>query len=110
MGVSGYRIMWALCIFDLPVKTKAQRKAAHGFRMFLLDHGFRMTQYSCYMRLCAGGKEELDTVAKHVGLGVPAQGRVYMLWFTDKQFENVIRYHDRRKQTPQRNPDQLLLL
>lgn len=102
--------MWALCMFDLPVKTQQQRKAAHDFRMHLLDLGFGLAQYSVYMRVCGGGKEELDTVAQKVEFAVPPAGKVYILWFTDKQFENILRFHNSKKQPQQKNPQQLLLL
>jgi CRISPR-associated protein Cas2 len=35
--LSGYRLMWVMVLFDLPVMTKAERKAATKFRHFLLD-------------------------------------------------------------------------
>ena len=43
-----------MVLFDLPVMTKKERKAATDFRKFLLDQGFEMAQYSVYMRFCAG--------------------------------------------------------
>jgi CRISPR/Cas system-associated protein endoribonuclease Cas2 len=42
--LSAYRQMWLLMTFDLPVETKKQRKAAHDFRVYLLDLGFEMSQ------------------------------------------------------------------
>ncbi|WP_197387472.1 CRISPR-associated endonuclease Cas2 [Ralstonia pseudosolanacearum] len=44
--------MWLLTMFDLPVGTKAERKAATSFRHFLQDQGFEMAQFSVYMRFC----------------------------------------------------------
>ena len=34
---NGYEIMWLFVFFDLPVKTKKERKAANGFRKDLLN-------------------------------------------------------------------------
>lgn len=34
-ALSGYRIMWVFVLFDLPVGTKKERKAANGFRHVL---------------------------------------------------------------------------
>ena len=48
--LSGYRIMWMMVLFDLPVIDPEERKAATGFRNFLLDQGFEMAQILC---LCA---------------------------------------------------------
>jgi len=42
--------MWLYVMFDLPVGTKAERKAATQFRKFLLDEGFEMAQFSVYLR------------------------------------------------------------
>ena len=38
--LSGYRLMWVVVMFDLPVVEKAERKAATEFRNGLLDAGF----------------------------------------------------------------------
>ncbi len=60
MALSGYRLMWMMVLFDLPVLTKKERKAATRFRNFLLDQAFAMSQFSVYMRFCAG-KEQVET-------------------------------------------------
>ena len=52
MRLSGYRIMWLFTYFDLPVETKADRKAYTDFRKALLKDGFTMLQYSVYIRHC----------------------------------------------------------
>jgi len=46
MIISGYRCMWLVVMFDLPVDTKEACREAAGFRKFLLEDGFRMLQYS----------------------------------------------------------------
>lgn len=40
--LSGYRLMWMIVMFDLPVLEKAERVAAAKFRYTLLDMGFAM--------------------------------------------------------------------
>ena len=45
--------MWLFVFFDLPVKTKKQRKEATTFRKYLEKDGFSMLQFSVYMRHCA---------------------------------------------------------
>ena len=37
--LSGYRLMWMMVMFDLPVTDKAARKEYTRFRNFLLDNG-----------------------------------------------------------------------
>lgn len=53
--------MRMLVFFDLPVKTREQRRAATRFRNFLLGDGYYMVQYSVYTRICNG----MDAVAVH---------------------------------------------
>jgi CRISPR-associated endonuclease Cas2 len=59
--LSGYRLMWMLVTFDLPVETKKQRAAATRFRNDLLDLGFEMSQFSNYLRFC-NGKEQFEAM------------------------------------------------
>lgn len=95
-------------MFDLPVLTKAERKAAAKFRLFLLDQGFEMSQFSVYMRFCTG-KEQVDAVTKRIGKNVPSTGRVHILCFTDRQFENMVCFDGRVRAPPRRNPEQYVL-
>lgn len=44
--LSGYRLMWMIVLFDLPVLTKRERKDANKFRKFLQDEGFDRCQLS----------------------------------------------------------------
>ena len=61
--LSGYRLMWMVVMFDLPVVEKAERKAATEFRNALLDMGFEMSQFSVYMRFCTS-PAQVDTYCK----------------------------------------------
>jgi len=108
MALSGYRIMWMLVMFDLPVRSRAERKAATGFRNFLLDLGFERSQYSVYLRFCRG-KEQVEAYARRIERSVPEYGSVNLLSFTDKQYENIVRFTGRRKEAARKNPDQLAL-
>jgi len=108
MALSGYRIMWMLVMFDLPVGTRKQRKEATGFRNFLLDQGFRMVQFSVYMRFCKG-KEQVAAYARRIEKAVPEYGSINLLSFTDKQYENIVRFIGRQKQKPEKTPGQLAL-
>ena len=63
--LNGYRLMWIFAMFDLPVMTKAQRKAAMKFREFLLDQGFEKGQFSVYARFC-NGKEQFETYMRRI--------------------------------------------
>lgn len=106
--LSGYRLMWLFVMFDLPVVTKSERKAATRFRNHLLDLGFEMTQYSVYMRLISG-KERQQTLMRQIESDLPESGVVKVLAITDKQFETMVTYHGTEQQRRQKNPDQLAL-
>lgn len=103
--LTGYRLMWMVVMFDLPVVEKAERRAATEFRNALLDMGFEMSQFSVYMRFCTSGTQ-VDTYCKRVELALPVGGRVNILQFTDKQYERIITYYGKAKQPAQKAPDQ----
>ena len=103
--LSGYRLMWILVMFDLPVLEKVERKAATDFRKALLDMGFEMSQLSVYMRFCTS-QTQIDTYAKRVESILPAGGKVNLLQFTDKQYERIITFHGKMRQAPPKTPDQ----
>lgn len=103
--LSGYRLMWMIVMFDLPVVEKAERKAATGFRNALLDMGFEMSQFSVYMRFCTG-PAQVETYASRVEAALPEGGKVNILQFTDKQYERIVSFHGKAKQPANKTPDQ----
>ena len=106
--LSAYRLMWLLVTFDLPVETRKQRKAAHDFRVHLLDLGFEMSQLSNYLRFC-NGKEQFDSYVRKIESNLPERGDVFVFQFTDRQYENVVRFSDQSRRRRQKNPEQLAL-
>ncbi len=97
-----------LVFFDLPVKTKAQRKAATRFRNFLLKDGYHMVQFSIYARVCNGN----DDVKKHearLGTNVPDNGSVQMLVITEKQYDSIRLFVGKRTKEDFSNIEQLTL-
>ena len=108
-ALSGYRIVWLIVLFDLPVATKPQRSAATRFRHNLLDEGFEMSQFSVYLRHCAG-KEQADSLADRIALAMPKEGKVHMIQITDRQYENIRTFRGRKREQGPRNPAQLVLL
>ena len=106
--LNGYSIMWLYVMFDLPVETKAQRKAAAGFRKDLLKDGFSMHQFSVYVRHCASN-EAAAVHIKRIKNMVPDEGLVSVLKVPDKQFGDTIRRIGRKRQPPPVQPLQLEL-
>jgi CRISPR-associated protein Cas2 len=88
MDVEKFKMGWLVVAFDLPVLTKPQRKAASGFRNFLVDDGFQMIQFSVYARACvtfARQETHLDRIKK----GVPPEGKVRAFFVTRAQWEKA---------------------
>ena len=80
--------MRMMVFFDLPVKTKSQRRVATQFRNFLLKDGYHMIQYSLYARVCNG----MDAVEKHekrLRTKLPTNGSIRLLIVTEKQYESI---------------------
>lgn len=103
--LSGYRLMWLVVMFDLPVIEREERKAATAFRNHLLDMGFEMSQFSVYVRFCSS-PTQIDTYCKRIEKCLPTGGKVSILQFTDKQYERIISYHGTAQQPAQKPPDQ----
>ena len=93
--------MWVIAMFDLPVDTKAARRAYARFRKDLLEDGFTMMQFSIYIRHCASiDNAEIHT--SRMGAREPEKGEVQFLTITDNQFGRIRVYvgKKREKQTP----------
>jgi CRISPR-associated protein Cas2 len=106
--LSGYRLMWMLVMFDLPVLTSEERKSATAFRNSLLDIGFTMSQFSVYLRFCSS-TTQVETYARRVEAALPAGGKVNILQFTDRQYENIISFNCRSRLPANKTPDQFNL-
>jgi CRISPR-associated protein Cas2 len=80
--------VWLFVLFDLPVGTKAERRAASKFRSFLKDDGFMMLQFSVYARVCRGEDGAMKHVAR-VTRNLPQKGSVRALQVTDRQYARI---------------------
>jgi len=103
--LSSYRIMWIMVMFDLPVTEPEERKAATDFRNYLLDLGFEMTQFSIYLRCCSG-REQCETYTRRVQNTLPPGGKVYIHFLTDKQYQQIIRFENRKRHAASGKSDQ----
>ncbi|MBC6440134.1 MAG: CRISPR-associated endonuclease Cas2 [Rhodospirillales bacterium] len=100
--------MWMLVMFDLPIETKQQRKAATTFRHFLLDEGFERSQFSVYARF-VNGKEAFHARVNRIERSLPSAGDVQILNFTDRQYRDIVHFSDQGRRGPRKNPQQLVL-
>ena len=105
--LSGYRLMWIVTLFDLPVITKTQRKHAADYRKDLLKRGFQMAQLSCYFKYCRD-KEQAEAIVRGVAASVPKDGRVDVILITDRQYANITTIRGERR-LKRENPSQLSL-
>lgn len=80
--------MRLLVFFDLPVKTKYERRQATQFRNFLIKDGFYMIQFSLYGRIC-NTVESAELHKVRVSLQVPKSGSVRAMIVTEKQYASM---------------------
>jgi len=106
--LSGYKAVWLLTMFDLPVDTRNARKRYAEFRKTLLKQGFSMLQYSVYGRFCAS-EESAQTHRNRVRAALPPEGYVRLLMVTDHQFAKMESYVGKADREPEKGPLQLAL-
>jgi CRISPR-associated protein Cas2 len=82
------RFMRMMVFFDLPMITKAERRAYTLFRRFLLNDGYDMIQFSIYGRILNGHDAE-DKHMKRLIAHLPPEGSVRVLTVTEKQFASM---------------------
>ena len=83
--LSGWSMMWIICMFDIPVKTKMQVRKATRFRNQLLNNGFLMKQYSVYIKP-ASSLGVAKTITKNLKNMIPDNSSITFLYITDKQY------------------------
>jgi len=100
--------MWLFVFFDLPVKTKSERRVATSFRNFLIKDGYMMLQWSVYARVC-NGQERVDKHMLRLQSVLPKNGSVRVLQITDKQYERMKILIGKRTIREKTKTEQLLL-
>ena len=106
MSFGGYRSMWVVAMFDLPVGTKEARKAYQAFRKVLLKDGFLQMQFSVYARHCPS-EENADVHENRVEINLPPDGEVRLVRLTDKQFGRMKVFYGKKRKPPEKSPEQL---
>ena len=83
-----YEFMRLILFFDLPVVSKADRRAYATFRKYLIQNGYIMMQYSVYCKIFANR----EAAVKHVNVlqkNVPQKGQIRLLLVTEKQYAKI---------------------
>lgn len=88
MGQDTRRYMRMMVFFDLPVVTRAERRAYTQFRRFLLNEGYDMIQFSVYGRIL-NGSDAQEKHLKRLLATLPPDGSVRVLTVTEKQYASM---------------------
>lgn len=108
LALSGYRSVWLLAMFDLPVTTPRARRDYARFRKALLREGFSMLQYSVYARFLAS-EAAAETFRRRLEVQLPDSGEVRLVSITDRQFGKMVVFFGKRRGHPESPPEQMLL-
>lgn len=110
MDTEKFKMGWLVVAFDLPVMSKEQRKAASGFRNWLLDDGYQMIQFSVYARSCVTFARQ-ETHLDRLKQNLPPEGSVRAVFVTRAQWERsfVIQGAPAEETAAEEMPEQIQL-
>jgi CRISPR-associated protein Cas2 len=109
--MSAFKTMWLMIMFDLPTKTKKDKKRYHWFHDELVKEGYIRIQYSIYAKVFASPESAFfgrQRITKFVKINIK-KGNIRMIIFTDKQFANMKVLIGEQSEEEQNAPKQLLL-
>lgn len=109
MKAEEVRFVWLMVFFDLPTKSKPQRKRAGQFRVFLKKDGYMMLQLSVYARVCRG-QDAADKHVRRVRGSLPEEGSVRTLQVTDRQYARMELLLGDAKKSESAGTSQMVLL
>ena len=61
-----------------------------------------------YARFCAG-KDQTLAYTRRIETALPPSGDVQIIYITDKQYENIVRFIGAKRGEPNKNPEQYTL-
>jgi len=108
MSIAPFRTMWTFVMFDLPVKSKQDRREYTKFRQKLLKLGLVQLQYSIYAKAMPS-EDAVEHLASIVHMALPPRGDVRILKITDRQFGKMEVYSSRKSQTVEDDAEQISL-
>jgi CRISPR-associated protein Cas2 len=107
--ISGaYSAVWLFALFDLPTKTKKQKKDYTKFRKLLISKGFSMLQYSVYAIYFPSEDASIST-QKFIEERLPPSGQVRLLLVTDRQFGKQKVFFGKNKEKTEEPLPEILL-
>jgi CRISPR-associated protein Cas2 len=105
---SSFGALWLMAMFDLPVKTKVDRRNYTRFRKQLLKLGFLQMQYSVYARYFSQ-ERETRPVKRAIRVALPPKGELRLITVTNRQFEKMEVYTQKKLRPPEQEPEQFVL-
>ena len=96
--------MRLIVLYDLPQSNYEDNKEYIKFRKFLQKCGFRMFQFSVYIRECIN-EHDAAKIINRIENNPPKEGNVSIIRITEKQFQEIIylkgenMYNDYNKKT-----------
>ena len=107
VAIAELKAMWLMAMFDLPTKTKSERRDYSRFRKYLVGEGFVQLQFSVYAKFCAS-RDNAEKYYRHIEAAVPPRGNVRLLMVTDKQFGDMVSLYGKTVREIEKKPEQLL--
>lgn len=83
-----YDFMRLILMFDLPVKTKKDRKRYAQFRKYLISKGYLMLQFSVYAKIFANRDASIDHI-QMIKKNIPKEGQIRIIMLTEKQYSRM---------------------
>lgn len=82
------RYMRMMLMFDLPIKTKIDRRNYRKFRKYIMESGFAMMQKSIYTKIVLNptkAKTTLDNIRRNA----PGDGLIQIITITERQYNQM---------------------
>lgn len=105
--IPGWRLLWLIVTFDLPVLTREDKRQYRRFVDFLEDDGFVRIQYSIFVRPTQT-QENTEVHSQRIADHIPPVGQVRVFRFTDKQWARTECFHNARRGIPEKPPEQFV--
>ncbi len=99
------KFLYLLVMFDLPTQTKVERKRYSKFRKTLLNDGFTMIQYSCYMRICKSNYSAKSHI-KFIIDNLPNKGEIRIMKLTSNIYNKMKIYSGSKKDNKKNRTNQ----
>lgn len=108
MRTRKFDAVWCVIMFDLPVRTKIERREATKFRKLLLEVGYSMIQFSVYGKYSPTTSSNMH-IEQFIKANLPAHGEVRIFHLTDNQWASATRFRSKKQVKNEETPEQFVL-